>query len=84
MSGDWGWGDKPRGELVPHTLPWGSGCPGAVCPLHLPAAPGLGEVLAGPFQNRVGKAGWEGGWQRAALPSPPAGMPTPHLVRGQR
>ena len=43
----------------------------------------LGEVLAALFPDRMGKAGLEGDWRRAALPAPLAGMPVPPLVRWQ-
>lgn len=71
-QGPWGFGDEPRGHFVPPpTFPQGQ----AALALPVPSAsllcPGPGEVLAAPFPNHMGKAGSEGGWQRAAAPTPP-------------
>lgn len=62
------WGDKPKGHLVPPPFPEGLAALALSVPSTSMVCLGLGEVLAAPpFPNRVGKAGSEGGWQRAAL-----------------
>lgn len=61
MSRDCGWGDELRGHLVPHCFPKGQAALALAVPSTSLVCPGLGEVLAAPFPNCMGKAGSEGG-----------------------
>lgn len=59
MSREWGWGDEPRGNLVPPTFPEGQAALALSVPSTFLGCLGLGEVLAAPFPTHMGAAGRE-------------------------